>query len=484
MIRIKDINIWKILKILCLVLCTVVLLSACGDEENAKQSQGSSEPQTAASQRFECPSVGDGKSVMQNEQPDEDNRCASGRKQCIQASLLKVFYNGLSSMALNVYGKVTTEDLLSLMVLAFALWLAFQVLRHVSATSPESIGEFWTKVLRKAAICFACGYLASSPTNIIYVINTFVFPIYMTLLEFAAAILSMMSQKSCSLLDVVIDGETEPVNFTIADGGCSVPAGTSMQMSSSSFPQEPLDMMSCMACAVSDQLNAGYTVALRGVFGNGIFPFIVGIFLMAAFLIAKWGFVLYLVDAIFRMVMMIVIMPFLILFYAFEQTRKWSNVGFKIILNSAAIMLCLAILVSMTVFAVNELLTANGNQYGDLEQYQSFGTIPLSLIMMGFIIIKATGMAVTMSESVSGGGGDTKFQQKVAALIGTIAQVSFEALTSGAGKVATVAVKYSARLKALRDKVQKAREAMNKARQAMQRAAGRDKKQNQQGGEQ
>ena len=134
MMRIKDINIWKILKVLCLILCTVVLLSACGDEENAKQSQGSSEQQTAASQRFECPSVGDGKNVMQNEQPDEDNRCVSGRKQCIQGSILKVFYNGLSSMALNVYGKVTTEDLLSLMVLAFALWLAFQVLRHVSAT--------------------------------------------------------------------------------------------------------------------------------------------------------------------------------------------------------------------------------------------------------------------------------------------------------------------------------------------------------------
>ncbi len=43
MMRIKDINIWKILKVLCLILCTVVLLSACGDEENAKQSQGESE---------------------------------------------------------------------------------------------------------------------------------------------------------------------------------------------------------------------------------------------------------------------------------------------------------------------------------------------------------------------------------------------------------------------------------------------------------
>lgn len=482
MIRIKDINIWKILKVLCLILCTIVLLSACGDEENAKQSQGSDEKQTSVAQQFECTSGNE--SAVGGEQPNSQGECTSGRKQCIQGSIIKVFYNGLSDMALNVYNKVTTEDLLSLMVLAFALWLAFQVLRHVSATSPESIGEFWTKVLRKGAICFVCGYLASSPTNIIYAINTFVFPIYMTLLEFAAAILSLMSQKSDSLREVVIDGDPEQVNFTISDGGCSVPAGTSMQMSDSSFPQEPLDMMSCMACAVSDQLNAGYTVALRGVFGNGIFPFIVGIFLMAAFLIAKWGFVLYLIDAIFRMIMMIVIMPFLILFYAFEQTRKWTNVGFKIILNSAAIMLCLAILVSMTVFAVNDLLTSNGNQYGDLESYQSFGTIPLSLIMMGFIIIKATGMAVTLSESVSGGGGDTRFQQKVAALIGTIAQVSFEALTSGAGKIATVAVKYSARLKALRDKVQKARQAMAKARQAMRQAAGRNKQQNQQGGEQ
>ena len=482
MIRIKDINIWKVLKVLCLILCTIVLLSACGDEENAKQSQGSDEKQTSVAQQFECTSGNE--SAVGSGQPNSQGECTSGRKQCIQGSIIKVFYNGLSDMALNVYNKVTTEDLLSLMVLAFALWLAFQVLRHVSATSPESIGEFWTKVLRKGAICFVCGYLASSPTNIIYAINTFVFPIYMTLLEFAAAILSLMSQKSDSLREVFIDGDPEQVNFTISDGGCSVPAGTSMQMSDSSFPQEPLDMMSCMACAVSDQLNAGYTVALRGVFGNGIFPFIVGIFLMAAFLIAKWGFVLFLIDAIFRMIMMIVIMPFLILFYAFEQTRKWTNVGFKIILNSAAIMLCLAILVSMTVFAVNDLLTSNGNQYGDLESYQSFGTIPLSLIMMGFIIIKATGMAVTLSESVSGGGGDTRFQQKVAALIGTIAQVSFEALTSGAGKIATVAVKYSARLKALRDKVQKARQAMAKARQAMRQAAGRNRQQNQQGGEQ
>ncbi len=434
--------------------------------------------------RIECVTSDDDKNVMNNGQPNEDNVCVSGRKQCIQGSILKVFYNGLSDMTLSVYGKVTSEDLLSLMVLAFALWLAFQVLRHVSATSPESISEFWTKVLRKAAICFACGYLASSPTNIIYAINTFVFPIYMTLLEFAAAVLSLMSQKSGSIRDVVIDGDTEPVSFTISDGGCSIPAGTSMQMSESSFPQEPLEMMSCMACAVSDQLNAGYTVALRGVFGNGVFPFIVGLFLMAAFLIAKWGFVLYLIDSIFRMIMMIVIMPFLILFYAFEQTRKWTNVGFKIILNSAAIMLCLAILVSMTVFAVNDLLTSNGNQYGDLEQYQSFGTIPLSLILMGFVIIKATGMAVTMAESVSGGGGDAKFQQKVAALIGTISQVSFEALTAGAGKIATVAVNHSARLRALRDNAQKARTAMAKARMAMRRAAGREKQQEQQGGEQ
>lgn len=486
--RIKDINIWNILKVLCIVLCTAVLLSACGDEENARQSKGANEDQVAASQRFECPSTGDGKSVMQNEQPDAENSCNGQKHQCIQGSILKIFYESLGDMALTVYGKVTTEDLLSLMVVAFALWMAFQVLRHVSATAPESLGEFWTKVLRKGALCFACGFLASSPTNILYAINNFVFPIYLTILEFAAAVLSLMASGAASLREVRVGDGVEPVNFGLSDSGCSIPAGTSLQMSESEFPQQPLDLMSCMACAISDQLNAGYTVALRGVFGNGLFPFIVGLFLMAAFLIAKWGFVLYLVDSIFRLVMMIIIMPFLILFYAFEQTRKWTNVGFKVILNSSAIMLCLAILVSMTVFAVNDLLTADGNTFGDLEEYQNFGTIPLALIMIGFIIIKATNLAVSLSDSVTGGGGDTKFQQKAAALIGTIAQYSFEALTSGAGKIATIAVKYSARLRALRDKVQKARAAMSKAQQAMSRAAGRQKQnqnQNQnQGGEQ
>lgn len=483
--RLKDINILNILKALCIALCTVVLLSACGDDDNARQAKDANEYQVAASQRFECPSSGNTKSVTKNNQPDEYNKCEqTPKKQCIQGSILKIFYSCLGDMAMKVYKQVTTEDLLSLMILAFSLWMAFQVLRHVSATSPESIGEFWTKILRKGALCFACGYLASTPENIIYVINTFVFPIYLTLLEFAAAVMALMSDKIQNLQDVEVDGRIEPSSFSLTDGGCSVPAGTSLQMSSSEFPQQPLEMMSCMACAVSDQLNAGYTVALRGLFGNGLFPFIVGIFVIAAFLIAKWGFVLYLVDGIFRLVMMIIIMPFLILFYAFEQTRKWTNVGFKIILNSSAVMLCLAILVSMTVFAVNDLLTSGDGKYGDLEQYQSFGTIPLALIMIGFVIIKATGMAVTLSESVTGGGGDTKFQQKIAALIATIAQYTFEALTSGSGKVATVALKYSARLRALRDKYQKMKQVMAKAKQAVNRAAGRQKQnqnQNQEG---
>ena len=470
----RDINIIRLLKMLCIVICTIVSLSACSQDENAQLGHGSDERAVAASQRFECPAPGGSKSILNNAQPNTDNQCVEGSKQCIQGSIIKIFYNSLGDMAITVYKQVTSEDLLSLMVLAFSLWMAFQILRHVSATSPESIGEFWTKILRKAALCFACGYLASTPANIIYAINTFVFPIYMTLLEFASAVLSLMSEKAQSLREFRIDGHVEPINFGLSDGGCSIPAGTTIQMSETQFPQQPLDMINCMACAVSDQLNAGYTIALRGLFGEGLFRFLVSLFLMAAFLIAKWGFALYLVDGIFRLVMMIIIMPFLILFYAFEQTRKWTTVGFKIILNSASVMLCMAILVSTTVMAINDLLTSDGDTYGNLDSYNNFGTVPLSMILIGFVVIKSTKLGVSLSDSLTGGGGNNSFQEKAAALIGTVAQYGFEAITAGFGKIATIAVNHSARLRAMQEKVQKARAKIARVKQAINHAAGRD----------
>ena len=453
--KIGNINIWRILKILCIILCAVFLFAACSSEDNGSLPRAQDDSD-----------MGD----------VSNGTLAKEQRQCIQEGILEKFYTGLSSMALKVYSQLTSEDLLSLMVLAFSLWMAFQVLRHVSATTPESLGEFWTKILRKGAICFACGYLASSSENILYTINTFVFPIYITLLQFASSILEMMGNgHSSASLQVPGDmGLNEEISHQMTDSGCSI-SGAGIKMTSGAFPQEPLKMMGCMACTVNDRLSVGYSIAVKVLFGTNLFGFFVGLFLVVAFTLTKWGFVLYLVDSIFRLTMMIIIMPFLILFYAFEQTRKWTNTGFKIILNSAALMLCLAILVSMTIFAMEDMLKNKelGN-FGDIGAYESFGTVPLSMMLMGFCILKAAGTAVSLSESITGGSGDTSFQKKMAALVGTVAAGVFALVTMGAGKIALIAGKYSARAQAAMGMANKARNKFQQFRGRLNQMAGRD----------
>ena len=460
----KNTKLYRILKLLCIAFGVIFLLTACegkyaldgGNPTNSKYETMSQEEQAAAQ-------TGGFQSKL-----------------CWQGELLGLFYKPLGDMATKIYDRITkTNQIMNLMMLAFSLWMAFQILRHVATTSPESIGEFWTKVLQKATLCFVCGYLASSTDGIFYVLNTFVFPIYITILELCADILENTNQNpeaaASSLKLPGSDNICETYNYNMAgSAACKLPDTSKIAVTTSQFPQEPLTMMGCMACAVGSRLDVGFHVAMYAMRG-GLFGFVVGCFLMGAFFITKLGFAMYLVDSIFRLDMMIIIAPFLILFYPFEQTRKWTATGFKIILNSSAIMLCMGVLVSMTILAMQKILVnPDMGEFGSLKAYQNFGVVPISLIFLGFIIIKAAGTAVSLAESVTGGGGDTKFQKKMAALVSTVASGVFSALTAGAGKVVTKVVEHSARLRAAREKVQKVQKKIDTVRKKMRHLAGRD----------
>lgn len=445
-------NLFKLLKIIGLLLCVIFLVTACSSGEEG--------------------------GTLRSGSDDSDTELAEQQKKCWQGDLLATFYENLGAMSISVYNKLTTEDLLNLMMLAFTLWMAFQILRHVSATSPESIGEFWTKVLRQGALCMICGFLASSSDNILYALNTFVFPIYLTLLEFCGDMLDVANASNPSSSGMLLpDGgsgqcHTFPSDIPLS---CNIGDTSNISITSSGFPDEPQKLMSCMACSVGARLDVGYTVSMEVINKDSFVAFLIGCFLAIAFTIAKFGFVLYLVDSVFRLDMMIVIAPFLILFYAFEQTRKWTVVGFKIILNSAAIMLCLAVLVSTTIGAMQNVLAnpAMGLNFGDSSEYENFGTVAITMVLLGIVIVKSSGIAVTLSESVTGGGGDTKFQKKMAALIGTIAKGLFVLITWGSGKAVTTVISYIERLKAIYDKVQKAKAKINKVRNKMNQMAGR-----------
>ena len=447
-------NIYNILKLICLFACLVFLLTACGDNPEA--------------------SLGGDEGVA------DDYKALDQSGSCWQGSLVKQFYSMLGTVSIEGFSHLTS-GCMQLMAVAFSLWLAYQILRHVSATSPESLGEFWTKAIRKAALCVVCGILASSTGGVLYALNTFVFPIYVTLLEFGSRILDVIdtdpTANAKAMYTAVGDGQCRVETYTAAaTTSCSLTGKTIGDISGKEFPVEPGLMMQCMTCKVADRLIAGLRLGLSSMLGHGFMGFIVGIMVVFAFLIAWIGFALYIIDSIFRLAMMVVIAPFLILSFAFEQTRKWTTVGFKYMLNSSAIMLCLVVLVSMTIMAMQAVLSDSSvGDIGNDESYKSLGIVPIVMMFMGFMIVKATGMAVELSDSITGGGGGTAFQKKMAALAGTIAKAILAYATAGMGKAVTNFIEKHERLKAAADAVKKARNKMNSL-------AGRQNKQ--QGGQQ
>lgn len=447
----RELCIFKIFKILCIALCAVFLLSACSSSSKICSDEGNTQASAEES-----------------------------GKSCWQKDFLGLFYDKIGKLSLNAYKKITTENLSAVMALAFTVWMAFQILGHVATTSPESIGEFWNKIIRKATVCFICGTLASSTGGLIYVLNTFIFPIYITLLEFASEILDITNSSSSNTALYIDGGEDgfqicETYHNVKSSGKCTIAAGA-IKFTDSSFPKQPLEFMGCMACAVADRLNVGYTIAMKLLCLESVLGVIISVVLVACFSIAKFCFALYLVDSIFRMDMMLIVLPFLVLFYPFEQTRKWTGVGFKYILNSAAIMLCLVVLVSMTILAMERILIAPQMNFTyDEDTFSSMGTVPISIMFLGFIIIKAAGMSVTLSNSVTGGSGETRFQKKMKALVGTIAAAAFEIITWGSGKAVTAAIQHFERLRMIAEKVKKAKQKINKARNAMNKMAGRQR---------
>ena len=418
----KNSRLHNVLKILFIVFCTLFMLSACGmDMEGGSVIPKSSERGESAEQ------------------------LANEHRKCWQAGLLRVFYTSISSQTVTIYSALTTENLMGIMMLAFSIWMAFKILSHVSSPAPESMGEFWTMVLQKAFLCLLCGILASSKGQLLYALNSFIFPIYITILDFASEILQVLNTQNPDLSVAGIklnaaDGTSMCLAFdhSIANNGCKITNPEAIMFTEKSgMPDAPLKMMECLACSVSDRLTIGYNIGWHLLQMTTLVSFIVGAILLAAFTISQLVFVLYLVDSIFRLNMILIIFPFLVMAYPFEQTRKWSITGFKIILNSSLIMLCLVVMVVMVILALSNVLMTgkqNGFDFGLISAYEDSGVVPMALIFTAFLVIKSSGTAVAMAGRIIGEGGDTPFQRHVQQLVGIIGQLAIATLSGGASK--------------------------------------------------
>lgn len=125
----------------------------------------------------------------------DETTLANEHKQCWQKEILTLLYDTIGKTAMETYGKITNGSM-TLMMVAFAVWFAFQLLQHVTSLTAVSNTQIWDTTLKKLVLCFACGFIASSTDGLLWILNTIIFPIYNAFLEFGGKILETTQSSS------------------------------------------------------------------------------------------------------------------------------------------------------------------------------------------------------------------------------------------------------------------------------------------------
>ena len=156
----KGVDIKQIFKMLLIVLFATFMLTSCS-KETSDGSVGAHNNQSALD-------VTD-KSGQQE--------LAAQHRECWQSSIVDLLYENMGKVALGMYAKIT-DGALPLMMLAFAIWTIFRLLKFVGSFTEDSPAEIWNEIVRKMFVCIVCGLIASSTTQLLWLLNTIVFPIY------------------------------------------------------------------------------------------------------------------------------------------------------------------------------------------------------------------------------------------------------------------------------------------------------------------
>lgn len=362
----------------------------------------------------------------------EQEELEEQQRACWQAGLLRMFYDAMAASSMKAYPKVTKSAMPFIMV-AFAVWLSLRLMKHVGSVVEESPAEVWTEVSRMAFMCLFCGLLASSTTFLLFTLNKFIFPVYYAFLEYGSRIVELSADGED------VDGKGQLLGdtclFYTNSLVCKAPALDPVSYSGgqAQFPSGPSDLMQCLVCATSDRLQVGFVIAKELLAATSLSSWISGASIFVIFVLVKISFVFYLVDSIFRMNIVIIILPFLILSVPFKFARKWTKQGVLTIFNSSAIMMCIAVIATMAMLAMQAIIKENYDMLGDKQAYQEFGIVMLSMILIAFLVLKSIGLAVSLADSLVGGGGSTEFQKKIAKLAAFAAKTIFSFVTAGIG---------------------------------------------------
>lgn len=341
-------------------------------------------------------------------------------RSCIYCPLFKTIFNAAQSMSTKAYDKLA-GPLANVMLIGFAIVIAFMVLKNVSSFTKQDAPKFVTELLVNMFKVLVAYYMLKN-ANIVY--GYIVGPVLKAGFEFGSSLLFAKNDSYLAACDVsktlqnVSNGVMPAYLYTNLD--CFIRA----VQAEVAVPQSVGSSLMCVA-RNADKESIGPVRNVLWDFGMMFQGF--AIWVMGW--IISLAFAFYLIDATIQLGIIGALMPFLIACWPFKATRNYTSKGWGIFMNTFFVYVFMGLVVSINVELLGQGLTGskggfdaimkalNGNNVQELKELLDIGFAGfLVLVACCLFAFKLTGQASDLAGTMAGGGGP-----KIGANIGGLA---------------------------------------------------------------
>lgn len=341
-------------------------------------------------------------------------------RSCIYCPLFKTIFNAAQSMSTKAYDKLA-GPLANVMLIGFAIVIAFMVLKNVSSFTKQDAPKFVTELLVNMFKVLVAYYMLKN-ANIVY--GYIVGPVLKAGFEFGSSLLFAKNDSYLAACDVsktlqnVSNGVMPAYLYTNLD--CFIRA----VQAEVAVPQSVGSSLMCVARNAGKESIGPVRNVLWdfGMMFQGFAIWVMG-------WIISLAFAFYLIDATIQLGIIGALMPFLIACWPFKATRNYTSKGWGIFMNTFFVYVFMGLVVSINVELLGQGLTGskggfdaimkalNGNNVQELKESLDIGFAGfLVLVACCLFAFKLTGQASDLAGTMAGGGGP-----KIGANIGGLA---------------------------------------------------------------
>lgn len=363
---------------------------------------------------------------------------------CIFCPMFLTIFNAAQIMATNSYAVLATS-ISYVMILGFAIYIAFLVLKYVSAFTKQDAPKFTNEIFIQAfKVMFA--YILLS--NASYIYNLAVGPILSAGMEFGSAVLFENGSGYVEWCSNELNLNTQAGKMNINDGVLPPYLYVKLDCFIRSVQAEIATAQSIGSTLMCVARNAGASSINLVVtkIENAIWDFSMffqGLIIWGFSLLIALAFAFYLIDATVRVGILGALMPFLIACWPFKMTSGYTKQGWTMFLNTFFTYAMMGLVVSVNIQLILMSLTGgkgggsalqkaiDGNKITELQALLDIGfsgfLVLLACCLFGF---KLTAQAAALASTFAGGGGDAK----IGSSLGTLAYSGAAGLAVGTKK--------------------------------------------------